>query len=120
MNGSTEKRKPPIVLHGVGLQAERQRADAERVEGIAAMRPWPHIGERPAVRGPANQFSACRENWIDSSHAPGSGNSRAIHSHGQNEHPLNDAVRCTRGIASKQTLCVCMRDEPPHTHGTGS
>ena len=45
MNGSTEKWKPPIVLHGVGLQAERQRADAEQVEGIAAMRPWPHIGE---------------------------------------------------------------------------
>jgi hypothetical protein len=45
MNGSTVKRKPPIVLHGVGLQRERQRADAERVEGIAAMRPWPHLGE---------------------------------------------------------------------------
>ena len=45
MNGSTEKWKPPIVLHGVGLQAERQRVDAEQVEGIAAMRPWPHNGE---------------------------------------------------------------------------
>ena len=32
MNGSTEKRKPPIVLHGVGQQRERQRTDAERVE----------------------------------------------------------------------------------------
>jgi hypothetical protein len=45
MNGSTEKRKPPIVLHGVGLQRERQRADAERIEGIASMRPRSHIGE---------------------------------------------------------------------------
>jgi hypothetical protein len=80
MNGSTETREPPIVLHGVGLQRERQRGDAERV------------GMRPAVRGPANQFSACREDWIDSSHAPGNGNSRAIHSHGQREHPPNDAV----------------------------
>lgn len=114
MNGSTEKRKPPIVLHGVGQQRERQRTDAERVGGIAAMRPVAaHWRMRPAVREPANPFSACRENWIDSSHTPGNGNSRASHSHGQGEHPLNNAVRCTRAIASKQTPCVCTRDPAP-------
>jgi hypothetical protein len=46
MDGSSEKRKPHIVLHGVGVLAgASESADAERVEGIAAMRPWPHIGE---------------------------------------------------------------------------
>jgi hypothetical protein len=46
-------------------------------------------------KGPANQFSACHENSIDSSFS-GGGNSRAIHGHSQNEHPLKHAVRCTR------------------------
>jgi hypothetical protein len=36
MNCSAKKQKPPIVLHGVGCRRERQRADAERVEGVAA------------------------------------------------------------------------------------
>jgi hypothetical protein len=44
-NGSTEKQKPPIVLHEAGEQRERQRADAERIEGLANLRPWPHTGE---------------------------------------------------------------------------
>jgi hypothetical protein len=35
------------------------------------------------------------------------GNSRAIHSYSPNEHSVNNAMRCRRGIASKQTLCVC-------------
>ena len=100
MNGSTEKRKPPIVLHGVGLQAGasacRRRAGKRnrRYATVAA-----HWRMRPAARGPANQFSACRENWIDSSHARGNGNSHAIHSHGKNEHSPYDVVQCARGIA---------------------
>jgi hypothetical protein len=32
------------------------------------------------------------------------------HCHRDNKHLLNNMVRCTRGIASKQTSCVSMRD----------
>ena len=100
MSGSTEKRKPPIVLHGVGVQAgasacRRRAGKRNRRDATVAA----HGRMRPAARGPANQFSACRENWIDSSHACGNGNSRATHSHGKNEHSPYDAVRCARGIA---------------------
>ena len=100
MSGSTEKRKPPIVLHGVGVQAgasacRRRAGKRNRRDATVAA----HWRMRPAARGPANQFAACRENWIDSSHALGNGNSRAIHSHGKNEHSPYDAVRCARGIA---------------------
>ena len=45
MNGSTEKRNRPSSCMGWDCRRERQRADAERVEEIAAMRPVPHIGE---------------------------------------------------------------------------
>jgi hypothetical protein len=114
MNGSTEKRKPPIVLHGAGEQAGasacQRRADRRTRQRAAVAAHW---RRRPAVREPANPFSACQENWIDSSHAPGNGNSRTVNRHRDNEHLLDNVVRCTRGIASKQTPCVCMRDPAP-------
>jgi hypothetical protein len=114
MNGSSEKRKPPIVLHGAGLQAGasacRRRAGRRKRRDAAVAPQW---RMRPAVRGPANQFSACRENWIE----------RVMHLEMATRVPstatakmsiqFNDAVRCTRGIASKQTPCVCMRTRHP-------
>ena len=51
-----------------------------------------HWRMRPAVRGPANNFSTPRENVIDPSHAPGNRNSHAIGRHSENDRALNDAV----------------------------
>ena len=45
MNASAEKRKRSSSCMGWACRRERQRADAERVEGVAARRPWPPIGE---------------------------------------------------------------------------
>jgi hypothetical protein len=114
MNGSTEKRKPPIVLHGVGLEAGastcRRRAGRRKRRDAAVAAHW---RMRPAVREPANPFSACRETWIDSSHAPGNGNARAINSHGQDEHPLNNAVRMhARHRVKTDTVRVHARPAP--------
>ena len=55
---------------------------------------------RPAVRGPANYFSARRESLIDSSHAPGNRNSHAICCHGEDDRALNDAaaIHATRRV----------------------
>ena len=76
MNGSTYNFPPPIVLHGVGSQAERQLADAERVKESPRCDRGRTLANETRGQGPANQFSPCRENWIDSSHALGNGNSR--------------------------------------------
>jgi hypothetical protein len=97
---------------GWAWRRERQRDDAERVESPRSGR-GRTLANESRGKGTRESVLCVSRDWIDSSHAPGNGNSRAIHSRGQNEHPLNDAVRCTRGIASKQTPCVCTRDHHP-------
>jgi hypothetical protein len=112
--GDDERFRPQRNVHrpawvGVqtGASACRRRAGRRNRRETAVAAHW-RMG--PAVRVPTNQFSTCRENPVDSSHTPGSGNSRAIDHHGRHERAPNDAVRCTRGVASKQTPCVCTRN----------
>ena len=107
MSGSTEKRKPPIVLHGVGVQAgasacRRRTGKGNRRDATVAA----HWRMRPAARGPANQFSACRENWIDSSHARGTGNSCATTTTATMS--IYTTIRCDAREAPRQNRrCAC-------------
>ena len=86
MNGSAQSGKPSIVLHGVGVQAgasacwRRAGRRCRREAAVAA-----HWRMGPAAGGPTNSFFACSENWIDSSHAPRSSNSRAMFRHAQDD-----------------------------------
>ena len=45
MNGSAQSGNRPSSCMGWACRRERQRAGAERVEGVAARRLWPHSGE---------------------------------------------------------------------------
>jgi hypothetical protein len=78
------------------------------------MRPWPHIGEmRPAARGPANSV-LCVSRALDRFESRTWKLQLACRPQPrQHQHSLDDAARCTRGIASKQTPCVCMRAQRP-------
>jgi hypothetical protein len=111
MNGSAHKRQNVHRPAWGACRRERQRAGAERVEGVAARRLWPHIGEwDPRQEEPRIVSFARRENGIDSSPATRNGNSRR-HVPSRSRRPWM-RPRFTRGVASTQTPCACLSALP--------